>query len=101
MRGMMINNPAAIGQGWRLDELNAVLPALQDTLVAIGGRSVPAVGSLLGCLERDELLLIDPQGRRHLKVTASKYGYDLTKPGPREVVKSWVRSLAPRAADRP
>lgn len=99
--GMMINNPGAVGQGGRLDALDVQLPALQDTFQLSGGTFVPAIGSLLDCLENDELLLVDPQGRLHLKVTASPNGYDLREPGPREEVKSWVRSMAPLTAKLP
>jgi len=97
----MINNPLAMGQGYRLDELNAVIPALQDTFTTQYGGYTPAVGALLGCMLGDELLLVDPQGRLHLKVTASPAGYDLRQPGPRETVKFWVRGMAPGKAALP
>ena len=99
--GMMINNPIAYGYGSALGALDVQLPALQDTFELIGGAYMPAIGSRLHCLQNDELLLVDPQGRLHLKVTASPDGYDLRESGPRETVKSWVRSLAPRAAQLP
>jgi len=99
--GLMINNPLANGQGYRLDELNAVIPALQDSFTQEYGGYTPAVGALLDCLLGDELLLIDPQGRLHLKVTASPAGYDLRQPGPRETVKFWVRGMAPGKAALP
>lgn len=99
--GMMINNPIAYGYGSALGALDVQLPALQDTFQVIGGAWMPTVGSLLGCLQNEELLLVDPQGRLHLKVTASPDGYDLKEAGPRETVKSWVRSLAPHAAPLP
>jgi hypothetical protein len=98
---IMINNPRAFGYGSALGALNVPLPALQDTFQVIGGAYMPAIGSLLHCLQNDELLLVDPQGRVHFKVTASPEGYDLTLAGPREVIKTWVRSLAPSAAQLP
>lgn len=99
--GIMINNPIAFGYGSALSTLNVQSPALQDTFTTQYGGYTPALGALLDCMLGDELLLIDPQGRVHLKVTASPAGYDLREPGPRESVKSWVRSLAPHGARLP
>ena len=99
--GIMINNAIAFGSGSALGALDVQLPALQDTFKVIGGAYMPAVGALLHCLQNDELLLVDPQGRLHLKVTASPDGYDLREAGPREVIKGWVRSLTPPGARLP
>jgi hypothetical protein len=88
---MMINNPLGRGQGYRLEEVNAQIPALQDTFTTIYGGYTPAVGALLGCLEGDELLIVDREGHLSLKVRAGEGGYDLREAGARSVVKDWLR----------
>jgi hypothetical protein len=87
----MINNPLARGQGGKLDELNARIPALQDTFTTIYGGYTPHVGALLGCLSGEELLVVDSTRRLHIKLTAGPGGFDLREGQPRETLKGVIR----------
>jgi hypothetical protein len=86
----MINNAIEAGYADLLDEVNAQMPALQDTFIWDGGIPRPATRLLYNCLSMDPAIVIDEDGCEFTRVVTSEF--DLRQSDKQEIMKNWLRA---------
>ena len=88
--GVMINNAIEAGYADLLDEVNAQMPALQDTFIWDGGIPRPATRLLYNCLAVDPAIVIDEDGCEFTRVVTDEF--DLRQTDKQEIMKNWLRA---------
>jgi hypothetical protein len=88
--GVMVNNAIEVGYADLLDEVDAQMPALQDTFRWDAGIPRPATRLLYGCLTVDPAIVIDEDGCEFVRVETSEF--DLRQSDKQEIMKNWLRA---------
>jgi hypothetical protein len=88
--GVMINNAIEAVYADLLDEVNAQMPALQDTFRWDGGNPWPATRLLYNCLSEDPAIVIDEDGCEFVRVATDEF--DLRQTDKQEIMKNWLRA---------
>jgi hypothetical protein len=91
--GMMINDATAAYDADELEEVGALLPALQDTFALIGGSYKKAIRYLYDCQNVDPVIVLDEDGYIHHRAVVGG-AIDLRQQDTQDLMKDWMREAS-------